>query len=240
METPTDIKIYSILKKYLPAITDEQVHLIQNYHTLLLDWNQKINLVSRKEEESIWSRHVIGSISFLFQFGIEPFSEVVDIGTGGGLPGIPMAILYPGAKFVLIDSIKKKTMAVEEMAKALKLPNVEVVWGRAEELSQYREFQHAFDYIVSRAVAPVRDIMKWCKPFIRKSDADAVKLEAGAKTNTRLIGKGTYVFLKGGDLTDEISHAKIKFKPADIQMFEMPLLTEIPEITDKRLIVIKP
>jgi 16S rRNA (guanine527-N7)-methyltransferase len=235
MDTQSKIKFQKILQRHLPRVSDEQIALFEKYEELLSAWNKKINLVSRKDEENVWSRHIIGSIAFLFQFDLTSESSIVDIGTGGGLPGIPLAILYPASRITLIDSIQKKITAVDDMIQALQLKNAKAYCGRAEELSRKKEFQASFDYVVSRAVAPIRDIVKWCKPFLKTTDGSAIIDNSG----TRVVQKGTFLFLKGGDLTDEISYAKVKFKPREIQNFELPLIEEIPDLTDKRLIVFK-
>jgi 16S rRNA (guanine527-N7)-methyltransferase len=236
MDAQSIIKFQKIVKRYLSRVSDDQIARLGKYEELLAEWNKKINLVSRKDEENIWSRHIVGSIAFLVQFDLTADSSIVDIGTGGGLPGIPLAILYPGSRITLIDSIQKKITAVDDMIKALELKNAKAYWGRAEELSRKKEFQGCYDYVVSRAVAPVRDIVKWCKPFLRASETNAIIESNGM----RVVQKGTFLFLKGGDLTDEISYAEIKFKPREILNFELPLIEEIPELTDKRLIVFKP
>jgi 16S rRNA (guanine527-N7)-methyltransferase len=236
MDAQSKIKFQKILKRHLPHINDEQIALLEKYEELLAEWNKKINLVSRKDDENIWSRHIIGSIAFLFQFALIEEGSIIDIGTGGGLPGIPMAILYPNSRVFLIDSIQKKITAVDDMIKTLGLNNAGAFCGRAEELSRKKEFQGTYDYIVSRAVAPMRDIVKWGKPFLRASNNPAIIESNGS----RVLQKGLFLFLKGGDLADEISYARVKFKPREIQNFELPLIEEIPDVTDKRLIVFKP
>lgn len=236
MDDVSRLKFQKILKQHLPHITSDQIASLEKYEALLAEWNQKINLVSRKDEENIWSRHIIGSIAFLFQLELDSKSTIVDVGTGGGLPGIPLAILYPECRVTLIDSIQKKITALDDMAARLNLKNVKIIGGRAEEISRIKQFTGSYDYVVSRAVAPIREFMKWCKPFLRTSDARAIE-DAGAR---KKIGKGTFIFLKGGDVSDELSHAKIKFKPREVHQFELPMLTEAPEISDKRVILFKP
>ncbi|MFI5253231.1 MAG: 16S rRNA (guanine(527)-N(7))-methyltransferase RsmG [Bacteroidota bacterium] len=233
MNNNSKILFHNLLKRNRKNITDHQLGQLAYYEELLSNWNKKINLVSRKDEENIWSRQIIGSISFLFQYELESKSRMVDVGTGGGLPGIPLAILYPESLITLIDSIQKKVNAVEDMVQSLQLKNVKCYCGRAEELSRKDELHESFDYVISRAVAPIRDIMKWCKPFLKQHEIK------DCATNN-LIQRGSFIFLKGGDLADELSAAQVKFKPRDIQNYELPLIAEIPELTDKRIILIKP
>ena len=148
-------------------VSDLKIDLIDRYAHELLEWNKKINLVSRKDEQNLWIRHLLGSISFLFQYSVYPNTAIADIGTGGGLPGIPIAILIPECRVTLIESIRKKTMAVSEIVNTLQLSNVTVVNGRAEELSGRKEYVSAFDYVISRAAGSIWDLINWSKPFLK-------------------------------------------------------------------------
>src|SRR6266850_7259259 len=128
----------TICQKNRFNLSDEQIDLLQKYVAQLLDWNKKLNLISRKDEENIWSRHILSSVALLFQFEFHPGSAIIDIGTGGGLPGIPLAVLSKNVNMTLIDSIQKKIRAVTEIVSTLKLDRVNTYCGRAEQLNRDR------------------------------------------------------------------------------------------------------
>lgn len=174
---------------YFPKLTKEQKERFTLLGELYADWNSKINLISRKDFEHFYERHVLHSlaISKIVQFA--PTHDVLDIGTGGGFPGIPLAILYPQTKFVLVDSIQKKIKVVQDVVEQLKLDNVTVICGRVESVKQ------PFDYAVTRAVAPVPDLLQWL---------DIPLKPMGKKVQRRI--KKSLLCLKGGDLTDEIAN----------------------------------
>jgi 16S rRNA (guanine527-N7)-methyltransferase len=172
-------------------LTAEQQSQLAQFADLLLDWNAKINLISRKDEEHIVDRHILHSLTLAmptvcdFDFAGK---RAIDIGTGGGLPGIPLKIAIPSATFTLVDSIQKKIGAVSDMIAKLNLTNISATVSRAEELAKQREHKHAYDAVVSRAVAPLEDLIKWTHG-LRKPGAPLFSL-------------------KGGDLTEEIDRAK--------------------------------
>lgn len=163
---------------------------LQQLEPLYREWNAKINVISRKDMDAFWTHHVLHSLAiaeYLKLTGEEDEfsrSTVLDLGTGGGFPGIPLAVSYPDAKFTLCDSIGKKTLVAGEVAKALELPNVEVITARAESLGR------DFDFVVSRAVAPLPDLLKWSWKHCRKA----------------------LICLKGGDLAEEIATAMGRFR----------------------------
>ena len=167
-----------------PDITDEQEHQLRAFREVFLRWNEKINLISRKDTDSFEIRHVVHSLSIARFMRFYPGAEVMDLGTGGGFPGIPLAIRFPEVSFVLVDSIEKKLMAVRDMIETLGLKNVEVVRGRAESISR------SFDDVVSRAVAPMTDLVRWTKPIVKPG-------QQGSLPNGWLV-------LKGGDLREEL------------------------------------
>lgn len=224
----------AILRKYLPGILQDQLDLLAGYSDVLSGWNEKINLVSRKERENIWNHQVIGSILFLFRFQFEQDSAIVDIGTGGGLPGIPLAILHPDSRVLLVDSINKKIIAVSDMITQLGLKNVQAIWSRAEDLAQMPAYVERFDYVTARAVAPTIDILKWGAPFLKPYDAG--RLDEAC----RVLPRGSLLMIKGGELAGEIHAAEVKFHPKQIVQFPLPFLEEIPGLTDKKLIVVRP
>lgn len=169
---------------YLPEITPGKEAILKEFKLRFLEWNEKINLISRKDTESFEVRHVLHSLAIAKFIRFDAGARVLDLGTGGGFPGIPLAIFFPEVSFTLIDSIDKKTKAVKDIVESLGLQNVRVVRGRAEEL------QEEFDYVVSRAVAPMNDLVRWTRN----------QLKPGQKGS---LPNG-WVVLKGGDLKEEL------------------------------------
>jgi len=174
------------LKKYFPELTAHQIKQFEQLEDLYKEWNAQINVVSRKDIDELYLRHVLHSLAIA---KVQPFVDgtaVLDIGTGGGFPGIPLAILFPNVNFYLVDSIGKKIKVVNEVVAALELKNVKAEHLRAEKV------KGQFDFIVSRAVTNMSDFMKWTKGKIKK------------KSNHEL--KNGILYLKGGDLTEELQN----------------------------------
>lgn len=220
-------------------ISGEQIKKIEKYVELLLSWNQKINLISRRNADDVWCQHIITSTSFLFKIQFYKNSSIIDIGTGGGLPGIPLAIFCLSNSFVLIDSIQKKIKAVKNIVNELGLQNVKVECGRAEDLSKRKDYKNKFDYTITRAVASTENVVRWSKPFLKNITPGIENLNQGKEK--QLIPRGTVLLLKGGELTDEINKAKLKLKPRSIQIY--PILIDglnLTENLDKKLIIIQP
>ncbi len=220
------------------AISDGNLQLLIRYVDLLLEWNQKINLISRKDTENVWSRHILGSISFLFQLKFYPESTLVDIGTGGGLPGIPLLILQNDLKLLLIDSIRKKITAVQDILVRLNLGDrADAVVGRAEDLGTKKEFAGKFDYVIARGVAPMSDVIGWAKPFLKKDDASIAPA-----IHKRLIPKGSIIFLKGGDLTREIEKASVHHRPRFVteQRIAFQKDDAATDLVDKKIVIVQP
>ncbi|MBD1261821.1 16S rRNA (guanine(527)-N(7))-methyltransferase RsmG [Maribacter polysiphoniae] len=177
-----------IVFKYFPNLTDNQQYQFKKLEDLYKDWNLKINVVSRKDIEELYLRHVLHSLGIARIQTFKPGSEILDVGTGGGFPGIPLAILFPESKFTLVDSIGKKIKVVEEVVEGLQLENVTPVNSRVEELDKQ------FDFIVSRAVAVMPTFVHWVKGKIKKESV-----------HDRRNG---ILYLKGGDLTEELKNYK--------------------------------
>ena len=225
----------NICKRNGLEISDIEVDSIEKFSVSLLEWNKKINLISRRDEENIWSKHILGSIALLFRYQLESGSLVLDLGTGGGLPGIPLSIVRPDLKFTLVDSIQKKIRAVSDIVETLKLSNVKTICSRVEELSQKKEFKQSFDYIISRAVGPIVDIVGWGKQLLKPSG------QVKSVPSNSVIEKGAILLLKGGELTDEIEAAKQKTKPRHI--FSFPIIIDgldSTELADKKLVIVYP
>jgi 16S rRNA (guanine527-N7)-methyltransferase len=177
-----------IVTKYFPDLTDQQIYQFGRLGSLYEEWNAKINVISRKDIEQLYERHVLHSLSIAKIIRFKTGTSVLDVGTGGGFPGIPLAILFPETSFFLIDSIGKKIKVVTEVASALNLPNVKAKHIRVEELNQ------RFDFVVSRAVTA----------FPRFVEMVGNKVVAAGKND---LPNGI-LYLKGGDFDDEISSYK--------------------------------
>lgn len=165
---------------------------LQQLEALYKHWNEQINVISRKDIDSLYERHVLHSLAIAAVCSFDAGTEVVDIGTGGGFPGIPLAILFPEVNFLLSDSIGKKIKVVSEVAAAIGLENVTAVHSRVEEIRG-----RTFDYAVSRAVAPLGELWKWVSPSLRR----------GQKSEELPNG---LICLKGGDLQREITDSGLK------------------------------
>lgn len=191
MNTTHDIEsVAEILRAHGWEMTPEQKRTLGRYAELLRSWNRRINLVSRKDEEQLWRNHILHSLAVLIVLPFPREGRVVDIGSGGGLPGIPLAIMLPGVQFVLVDSIGKKIRALGQMAAELEIGNVSIFNGRVEDASMLETHGRRADCITARAVTRLDALARWSAPLLR-SDGDR-----------RLIA------WKGGDLTEEITDAR--------------------------------
>ena len=172
-----------ILKQF-PNLTENQILQFQKLQGLYEDWNAKINVISRKDIDELYTRHILHSLGIAKIIEFRPGSKIMDVGTGGGFPGIPLAILHPEVDFYLIDVIAKKIKVVNEVAAGLGLKNVKAEQKRAELVKQ------EFDFIVSRAVTNMPDFVKWVDDKV-------------AKKQNHELANGI-LYLKGGDLTEEL------------------------------------
>jgi 16S rRNA (guanine527-N7)-methyltransferase len=217
------------------TISDDQVRLLTRYVDQLLDWNRKLNLISRQDEELVWQNHILHSISPLFKITLKQRPVVMDLGTGGGLPGLPLKIVLPDAEFLLVDSTRKKVAAVEDMLRNLDLKGIAAVWGRAEELARERTLQSHFDYIVTRAVAPLGDLINWSLPFLRPSTSSSLQTVGGV----RRVEPPAMIALKGGDLEQEIEKAHREGKSNSIDVIDLvfPGSEEI-SLSGKKIVIV--
>ncbi len=219
------------------ALTEMQADQLASYVSLLLQFNRHVNLISRRDEENIWERHILHSIALLFKVKLEG-EMILDLGTGGGLPGIPLKILSPSVEFTLIDSIEKKIRIVDEIVRKLELPGVKVICSRAEDLPKKTKFRHYFDNVISRAVAPLKDLVAWSEPLLKRNSAAlAEKHERSAK---QAVGGGTLIAFKGGNLQKELDDAKLESKVKCTE--EIPLMftgSEGLSFTDKKIVLVR-
>lgn len=174
--------------QYFSEFTPRQLEQFRLLEPLYREWNEKINVISRKDIDSLYEKHVLHSLAIAAVADLPDGYEVVDLGTGGGFPGIPLAIFFPKVKFHLVDSINKKLKVVEAVAEGLGLQNVTVQHTRVEDIRNRK-----FDLVVSRAVAPLKDLWRWSKPLVKKPSGEG--------------GPTGLICLKGGDLAAEISES---------------------------------
>jgi len=188
------------------SASDRQWELLAQYVLLLLDWNKKINLISRRDVENVWGSHVLHSISPLLELQLAQKSTLLDLGSGGGLPGIPLKILRPDIRATLIDSTQKKIVAVRGIIQKLGLEGAEAVWGRAEDLGTSNRFRGMYNYVVARAVAPLKDLVKWGLPFLNKGQTELAY--DGRVEGRVVVDPPALIALKGGDIEKETRHAQ--------------------------------
>ena len=188
-------------------LTDNMLRQYDMLVGLLLEWNKKINLISRRDEESIWSAHILHSLSILFKLQIPHGAVVLDLGTGGGLPGLPLKIARPDLQLTLLDSTQKKINVVREIAGSMKLENLNAVWGRAEELGRQSLYAQKFDLVVARAVASLKDLVQWSLPFLGIQECDPDN-ERDAADGKKIVQTSALIALKGGNLDGEIGEIR--------------------------------
>lgn len=190
-----------LIEKHFPSLSEEQKRQFSLLQPLYEEWNAQINVISRKDTENFYERHVLHSLAIAKILSFVPGSKIMDVGTGGGFPGIPLAILFPECDFLLVDSIGKKIKVVNEVALALGLKNVKGIHERAEKIDG------KFDFIVSRAVTAMPAFIEWTKGKYLKENKNRFK--------------NGILYLKGGDLTEEMKDVKKAIKYFDLsEIFE--------------------
>lgn len=177
-----------LILKYFPDLSDLQIQQFKKLETLYQDWNLKINVVSRKDIDELYLRHVLHSLAIAKVIKFKPNTKIMDVGTGGGFPGVPLAILFPECSFHLVDSIAKKLKVVNEVVEGLGITNVKTMHCRVEEVNEQ------YDFIVSRAVAAMPTFVHWVKGKIAKQQNHEIK--------------NGIIYLKGGDLSEELKDYK--------------------------------
>jgi 16S rRNA (guanine527-N7)-methyltransferase len=175
-----------VISQNFPQLSETQLKQFSKLEDLYIEWNAQINVISRKDIEALYVKHVLHSLGIAKVQPFLPGSKILDVGTGGGFPGIPLAIMFPETQFVLVDSIGKKIKVVEAVAEALSLQNVTAIHTRAEKV------QGEFDFIVSRAVTKMDDFVKWVRKKVRRKNKHQLK--------------NGVLYLKGGDLSEELQN----------------------------------
>jgi 16S rRNA (guanine527-N7)-methyltransferase len=199
-----------IIQKYFKDLTPQQLEHFSKLQDLYQDWNLKINVVSRKDIDELYLRHVLHSLGIAKVLQFKPNAKIIDVGTGGGFPGIPLAILFPETHFHLVDAIGKKIKVVDEVVAGLGLKNVKTTNGRVEEVKD------TYDFIVSRAVAQMETFVYWTKGKIAKQQNHELK--------------NGILYLKGGDLTEELQ----KYTSATI--YDLTTYFDEPFFETKKLV----
>lgn len=199
-----------LIKKYFNKISDIQLSQLEKYKNILLYWNSKVNLISRKDEDNFEQHHLLHSLAITKFYKFIPQQKVVDIGTGGGLPGIPLAIMYPQTEFILIDSRKNKIIALQEIVDSLQLTNVTVINERVENLNI------PYNLAIGRAVGNMQTLINWITPNIRPLQSEPF-----------------LIYLKGDDVFDEISSLNYKYSIKTIKE-----IIDLPYYQDKYLVML--
>lgn len=233
------IWLRTVCRKNGLLLGERQLELIEKYVSLLLDWNKKINLISRRDEENIWERHILHSVAMLFKLGLSPAARVLDLGAGGGLPSVPIKVILETLQLTCLDSTKKKTVALENILQQLSLTDVQVVWGRAEELGKEKKFRSKYDYVFSRAVGSLDDLIKWSAPFLTHGDRSSDAEATDSVHHLFPVPAGSLIAWKGGELEKELA-ATGKMKSVR-SITVIPLVfegSEIIEARDKQLVIV--
>jgi 16S rRNA (guanine527-N7)-methyltransferase len=204
-----------LILKYFHSLTADQTEKFAQLEALYQERNSRINVISRKDMEHFYERHVLHSMGIAKVMSFNPGAYVMDVGTGGGFPGIPLAILFPETEFLLVDSIGKKIKVVQEVADATGIRNVKAIQSRAEDIKQ------KFDFVVSRAVTTLPDFIKWIGKNIKKD-------------STHELQNGI-LYLKGGDLNEEIAPVKTKCSIFELSSYFEETFFETKKVVHVRL-----
>ena len=198
------IELWTICSTNNIVLSKEQMFALERFHNEILHWNKKINLISRMDEDNIYIRHILHSLSIVKYVDIPLKSKCLDIGTGGGFPGIPIKIAIPEINMLLVDSIKKKVSVAEMLAKHTDLRKISALCSRVEDLASNKQYKNSFNFIFARAVARMNDLVSWSKDLIAKD--------------------GKFVFLKGGPLDEEIRFLKRDFPNIEVEEIKINML----------------
>lgn len=223
-------EVKNILQNNGLLVSNEILEQLECYVKILIEKNKSINLISRKDTEFIWERHILHSLALMFYFDLPAGIKILDLGTGAGLPGIPLKILNPQIQIDLVDSIQKKISAVQEFINILKLKNINAICKRAETLN------NKYDLILSRAVTDLANLFTWSKKLLNQS----TNLNIIEKANNESIKLPILVSYKGGKLDNEIKKLKLYGQNLIIDSLNISIKGIKPELlSEKKLIIVK-
>lgn len=214
------LEVWTMLSAEGVVLDREQMRQLERFAGEITYWNEKVNMISRRDVENLWERHIAHSLALLKYYTIPRKARILDVGTGGGFPGIPLAIARPDCFITLVDSVKKKLKMAAMFAQHTGLKTITALDARVETLADDKRYIRTFDIITARAVAPAAEIIGWTRPLLKSN--------------------GTYLFLKGGDLTAELDAVQTAYP--DVIITEMPMsIMGIPWFAqdEKKLIVCK-
>lgn len=239
---PGALWLRTILLKNSLAVSNEQLSLLERYVEILLDWNKKINLISRKDAEHVWENHILHSVSILFKARFPEDLTALDLGTGGGLPGIPLKILMPGIRMTLLDSIGKKVAAVQDMVDRLSIAGVATVCGRAEEVGKQADHRQQYDLVLARGVAPLPDLIKYARLFLKHGSGlpAGVGNGLGTKDSRERVRLPALLAFKGGLLGEELAKAKRLGSVKSIRTVDLVFRgSEEISLSEKKVVVVE-
>jgi 16S rRNA (guanine527-N7)-methyltransferase len=215
-----------------------QLGSLEYYVNNLLSWNQRVNLISRKDESNIWVSHILHSLCLVERVELPPGSRLLDLGSGGGLPGVPIAILRPDLQVTLLDSVRKKTEAVRDIVSGLSMGNLTVTWGRAGEIRLKDASSEGFDVVIARAVAPLKDLIRWSLTLVRRTDATTSRKEP--KTPPAHFSTPFLIAMKGGSLEHELRSAQVRYGNKRISTLDLVVkgVSDI-ELVEKKLVAVE-
>ena len=218
-------------------LTQQQVSALSAFAERVLSWNSKINLLSRADSENIWKSHILHSLAPLFVVDIPKGIRILDLGSGGGFPGIPLSIVRNDLQITLLDSIRKKSVALQDMVDGLGLPNVRIKLGRAEEFAASTE---RFDIVIARAVAPLIELIKWSRPLLVTRQERTNDATNPDRLKRKVVKLPSLIAMKGGDLEGEIQTARIKMKGIHIETVNLSFVGSVEAgLEEKKLVIVE-
>jgi 16S rRNA (guanine527-N7)-methyltransferase len=215
-----------------------QLESLEYYVNYLLDWNQRVNLISRKDESNVWVSHILHSLCLVQRVELPPGIRVLDLGSGGGLPGVPIAILRPDLQITLLDSVRKKTEAVRDIVSGLNMGNLTVTWGRAGEIRLKVVSSDGFDVVIARAVAPLKDLIRWSLTLVRRRNPTTPRNKT--KTPPACFSIPFLIAMKGGSLEQELRSAQVRYGNKRTSTLDLVVkgVSDI-ELVEKKFVVVE-